>query len=155
MGIFSMPVLIVGNTIAAIAGNSVGYFIGQRLGPRLFSNPNSRLFQPRHLERVHQFYEEHGGKTIILARFIPIVRTFVPIAAGMANMSYRKFLLWNIVGAVLWTDGILLIGYLLARQIYDAIGDKIDHYILPVVALIVLISVLPILIEIKDSLSGS
>jgi membrane-associated protein len=84
---------------------------------------------------------------VVLARFIPIVRTFLNPVAGTLGMPARKFLLWNIVGAVLWTDGILLIGYALARQIYDAIGDQIDHYILPVVALIVLISVLPIAIE--------
>jgi membrane-associated protein len=84
---------------------------------------------------------------VVLARFIPIVRTFLNPVAGTLGMPARKFLLWNIVGAVLWTDGVLLVGYLLAQRIYDAIGDKIDHYILPVVALIVLISVLPIIIE--------
>ena len=90
----------------------------------------------------------------MLARFIPIVRTFLNPVAGTLGMPARKFLLWNIVGAILWTDGILLVGYLLAQQIYDAIGDQIDHYILPVVALIVLISVLPILIEMHPGAEG-
>jgi membrane-associated protein len=92
---------------------------------------------------------------VVLARFIPIVRTFLNPVAGTLGMPARRFLLWNIVGAVLWTDGVLLVGYLLARQIYRAIGDQIDHYILPVVALIVLISVLPIVIEIiRDRRAG-
>jgi membrane-associated protein len=101
------------------------------------------------VEKAEYYFEKFGpAKAVVLARFIPIVRTFLNPVAGTLGMPARKFLLWNIVGAVLWTDGVLLIGYLLAQRIYDAIGDKIDRYILPVVALIVLISVLPILIEI-------
>jgi membrane-associated protein len=110
--------------------------------------PDSRLFKREYVEKAEYYFEKFGpAKAVVLARFIPIVRTFLNPVAGTLGMPARKFLLWNIVGAVLWADGILLVGYLLAQQIYDAIGDKIDHYILPVVAVIVLISVLPILIE--------
>jgi membrane-associated protein len=101
------------------------------------------------VEKAEFYFQKFGpAKAVVLARFIPIVRTFLNPVAGTLGMPARKFLLWNIVGAVLWTDGVLLIGYLLAQQIYDAIGDKIDHYILPVVFVVVLISVLPIFIEI-------
>jgi len=101
------------------------------------------------VEKAEYYFGKFGpAKAVVLARFIPIVRTFLNPVAGMLGMPARKFLLWNIVGAILWADGVLLIGYLLARQIYEAIGDQIDHYILPVVAIVVLISVLPILIEV-------
>ena len=115
----------------------------------MFERPDSRLFKREYVDKAEYYFEKFGpAKAVVLARFIPIVRTFLNPVAGTLGMPARKFLLWNIVGAILWTDGVLLLGYLLAQQIYDAIGDKIDHYILPVVALIVLISVLPILIEI-------
>ena len=99
-------------------------------------------------EKAEYYFEKFGpAKAVVLARFIPIVRTFLNPVAGTLGMPARQFFIWNVVGAILWSDGIILIGYLLAQQIYDAIGDKIDHYILPVVVLIVLISILPILIE--------
>ena len=140
--------LLIGAPICAILGAQLGHFLGARYGRRMFDKPDSRLFKREYVEKAEYYFEKFGpAKAVVLARFIPIVRTFLNPVAGTLGMPARKFLLWNIVGAILWTDGILLIGYLLARQIYDAIGDQIDHYILPVVALIVLISVLPILIE--------
>ena len=114
----------------------------------MFDRPNSRIFKPEYVEKAEYYFEKFGpAKAVVLARFIPIVRTFMSPVAGTLGMPARKFFVWNVVGAILWCDGIILIGYLLAQQIYDAIGDKIDHYILPVVILIVLISVLPIIIE--------
>jgi len=115
----------------------------------MFDKPDSKLFKREYVDKAEYYFEKFGpAKAVVLARFIPIVRTFLNPVAGTLGMPARKFLIWNIVGAVLWTDGVLLVGYLLARQIYHAIGDRIDHYILPVVALVVIISVLPIVIEI-------
>jgi membrane-associated protein len=115
----------------------------------MFDRPDSRLFKREYVEKAEHYFEKFGpAKAVVLARFIPIVRTFLNPVAGTLGMPARQFFMWNAVGAVLWTDGILIIGHALAQQIFNAVGDKIDHYILPVVALIVLISLLPILIEI-------
>ncbi|HET6531909.1 MAG TPA: DedA family protein, partial [Actinoplanes sp.] len=144
----SLAGLLIGAPICAIVGAQLGHFLGARYGRRMFDKPDSKLFKREYVEKAEYYFEKFGpAKAVVLARFIPIVRTFLNPVAGTLGMPARKFLLWNVVGAILWTDGILLVGYLLARQIYDAIGDQIDHYILPVVALIILISVLPILIE--------
>jgi membrane-associated protein len=140
--------LLIGAPICAIAGAQLGHLLGARYGRRMFDKPDSRLFKREYVEKAEYYFEKFGpAKAVVLARFIPIVRTFLNPVAGTLGMPARQFLIWNIVGGVLWTDGILLIGYALARQIYNTIGDQIDHYILPVVALIVLISVLPIVIE--------
>jgi membrane-associated protein len=145
----SLAGLLVGAPVCAILGAQLGHLLGARYGRRMFERPDSKLFKREYVDKAEYYFEKFGpAKAVVLARFIPIVRTFLNPVAGTLGMPARKFLLWNIVGAILWTDGVLLIGYLLAQQIYDAIGDKIDHYILPVVALVVLISVLPILIEI-------
>jgi membrane-associated protein len=144
----SLTGLLIGAPLCAILGAQLGHLLGARYGRKMFEKPDSRLFKREYVEKAEYYFEKFGpAKAVVLARFIPIVRTFMNPVAGTLGMPARKFLLWNIVGAVLWTDGILLAGYLLAQQIYDTIGDKIDHYILPVVAVIVLISVLPILIE--------
>ena len=144
----SLAGLLIGAPLCAIAGAQLGHLLGAKYGRRMFDKPDSKLFKREYVEKAEYYFEKFGpAKAVVLARFIPIVRTVLNPVAGMLGMPARQFLLWNIVGAVLWTDGVLLIGYLLAQQIYDAIGDKIDHYILPVVAIIVLISVLPILIE--------
>jgi membrane-associated protein len=143
-----LAALLIGAPVCAVVGAQFGHFLGARYGRRMFDKPDSRLFKREYVEKAEYYFEKFGpAKAVVLARFIPIVRTFLNPVAGTLGMPARRFLLWNIVGAVLWSDGILLVGYLLARQIYEAIGDRIDHYILPVVALIVLISVLPILIE--------
>jgi membrane-associated protein len=144
----SLTGLLIGAPICAIVGAQLGHLLGARYGRRMFERPDSRFFKREYVQKAEYYFEKFGpAKAVVLARFIPIVRTFLNPVAGTLGMTARKFLLWNVVGAVLWTDGVLLVGYLLARRIYDAIGDQIDHYILPVVALIVLISVLPILIE--------
>jgi membrane-associated protein len=144
----SLVGLLIGAPVCAILGAQLGHLLGAKYGRRMFEKPDSKLFKREYVEKAEYYFEKFGpAKAVVLARFIPIVRTFLNPVAGTLGMPARKFLLWNIVGAVLWTDGVLLVGYLLAQKIYDAIGDKIDHYILPVVALIVLISVLPIVIE--------
>jgi membrane-associated protein len=144
----SLVGLLIGAPLCAIVGAQLGHFLGARYGRRMFERPDSKLFKREYVEKAEYYFEKFGpAKAVVLARFIPIVRTFLNPVAGTLGMPARKFLLWNIVGAILWTDGILLVGYLLAERIYAAIGEKIDHYILPVVALIVLLSVLPILIE--------
>jgi membrane-associated protein len=141
--------LLVGAPVCAIAGAQLGHFLGARYGRRLFERPDSRLFKREYVEKAEHYFEKFGpAKAVVLARFIPIVRTFLNPVAGVLGMPAKQFLIWNVVGAVVWTDGILLVGYLLARKIYDAIGTKIDKYILPFVALIVLISILPIVIEV-------
>jgi membrane-associated protein len=144
----SLPGLLIGGPVCAILGAQLGHLLGRRYGKRMFERPDSKLFKREYVEKAEYYFVKFGpAKAVVLARFIPIVRTFLNPVAGTLGMPARKFLIWNIVGAVLWTDGVLLVGHLLAQQIYDAIGDNIDHYILPVVALIVLISVLPIIIE--------
>ena len=144
----SLAGLLIGGPLCAIVGAQLGHWLGARYGKRMFDRPNSRLFKREYVEKAEYYFQKFGpAKAVVLARFIPIVRTFLNPVAGVLGMPARQFLLWNVVGAVLWVDGILLIGYLLADQIYNAIGDKIDRYILPVVAVIILISVLPIFFE--------
>jgi len=142
--------LLIGAPICAIAGAQVGYFLGVRYGRRMFDRPNSRFFKREYVEKAEYYFERFGpAKAVILARFIPIVRTFLNPVAGVLEMPARTFLLWNVVGGILWTDGILLVGYFVARKITDYIpAGEIDKYLLPVIVLIVLISALPIFIEI-------
>jgi membrane-associated protein len=128
--------------IASILGNAVGYWIGQMSGPRLFRREESLLFKPRYLRQAHEFYAKHGGKTIILARFMPIVRTFVPVVAGAAGMAYARYTLYNVAGGILWIWSLLLIGYFLGRYI-PGIDEHIETLIIAVIAL----SLLPALIH--------
>jgi membrane-associated protein len=142
--------LLIGAPICAVLGAQLGHLLGARYGPRLFARENSRLFKQEYVDKAEHYFIKFGpAKAVVLARFIPIVRTFLNPVAGVLGMPARKFLLWNVVGAVLWTDGIILGGYLLAKNIIDVIPpQKIDNYILPVVFIIVVISLLPIFIEI-------
>lgn len=125
---------------AAVLGDNVGYAFGKKVGPAIFSKPDSLLFNKAHLDRAHQFFEKHGRKTIILARFVPVVRTFAPILAGVGNMHYRVFFAFNIIGGLLWGAGITLLGYFLGTAI-----PGVDRYLLPIIAAIVILSVLPAL----------
>lgn len=127
---------------AATLGDTVGYWFGRKAGPRIFNKPNSRLFKQSHIQKAQEFYEHHGGKTIIIARFVPIVRTFAPIVAGTANMHYNRFLAFNVIGGLIWTFGITSLGYF-AGAAFEAAGIDIDQALLPIIALIVFISVLP------------
>jgi membrane-associated protein len=142
--------LLIGAPICALLGAQLGHFLGARYGPRMFARPDSRLFKQEYVDKAEHYFTKFGpAKAVVLARFIPIVRTFLNPVAGVLGMPARKFLLWNMVGAVLWTDGIILGGYLLAKSIINVIPpQKIDNYILPVVFVIVVISLLPIFIEI-------
>lgn len=145
-GYLNFPALVVLCVIAAILGDQVGYVFGHRLGKKLFEKDSSKIFKKKHLMSAQAFYEKHGGKTIILARFVPIVRTFAPIVAGSANMAYRKFLTYNIIGGLLWAVGITTAGYFLGHIIPD-----VDKYIIPIIFIIILISGLPPMIHLlKD-----
>jgi len=129
--------------VAAIVGDSVGYAIGWRVGPRLFTREKSLVFNPRHVERTRRFYERHGSKTIVIARFVPIVRTFAPVVAGVGQMQYRRFLLYNVLGGVGWVLGMTWAGYLLGRAI-----PNVDRYMHVIVIIVIILSVIPIGVEI-------
>ena len=131
--------LLIGCPIAAIAGDQVGYVFGRRVGPALFRRPESRLFKPKHVDRARAYFDAHGSKTIVIARFVPIVRTFAPIVAGVANMPYRTFVVFNVVGGILWGFGVTLAGYLL--------GHVIEDYIYPAIAVVILVSLVPVAVE--------
>lgn len=137
-----LPVLLVGCFTAAVVGDQVGYQFGQRVGPALFRRPDSRLFRQSHVERARRYFDEYGAKTIVLARFVPIVRTFAPILAGVGGMRYRTFATFNVVGGLLWSVGVTTAGYLLGESI-----PSIDRYLLPVIAVIVAASVAPMAVE--------
>ncbi len=142
--------LLIGTPICAIAGAQVGHWLGARYGRRLFDRPNSRLFKQEYVDKAEYYFNKYGpAKAVVLARFIPIVRTFLNPVAGVLEMPARRFLVWNVIGGLLWTDGLILAGWALAKNIRDLIPpEKIDTYILPVTLLIVLLSALPIMIEV-------
>ena len=142
-GLLNIWTLVPFAIVCAIAGDQVGYWIGRQAGQALYSRPDSFLFKRRHLERAHQFYETHGGKTIILARYVPIVRTFCPPVAGAAFMPYSRYLMFDVLGGVLWVGAMILGGYSLGRSVPN-IGQRI-HY---VIAVVVVVSVLPAVISI-------
>jgi membrane-associated protein len=141
-GTLNLPLILVGCFVAAVAGDQVGYVFGQRVGPALFKRPDSRLFKQEYVERARAFFEKHGPKTIVLARFVPIVRTFAPILAGVGRMQYRTFVSYNLIGGFLWAVGVTLLGYWLGNLIPD-----IDAYLLPIIALIIALSFVPIGLE--------
>lgn len=122
----------------AILGDATSYLIGKRLGPALFNKPRSRFFNPEHVRTAHAFYEKHGGKAIILARFMPILRTFVPVVAGVAQMTYRSFATYNIVGAAAWVVSMTLTGYFLGSLV-----PGIERHIEKIIALVLFLSILP------------
>ncbi|HEX9149339.1 MAG TPA: VTT domain-containing protein [Thermoanaerobaculia bacterium] len=124
-------------SVAAIVGDTVGYWFGRRVGQALFTRPRSLLFNPDHLRRAHDFYEKHGGKTIIIARFMPIIRTFAPIVAGMGQMNYRRFVSFNVVGGILWVISMTGIGYFLGQI------PGVREHIEIVIVVVVFLSILP------------
>ena len=137
LSIWWLNILLVA---AAILGDTVGYWIGRKAGPALFNRPRSRFFNPAHLRRAHDFYEKHGGKTIIIARFMPIVRTFAPVVAGMGKMEYHRFLSFNVFGGLLWVLSMTLIGYYLGQFAWVKKNIEI------VIVIVVFVSILPGLI---------
>lgn len=146
----SVHLIVLLMFIAAVLGDSVGYTFGRKVGPRVFKRPNARLFKQEYLKRAQDFYEQHGGKTIIIARFIPIVRTFAPIVAGTAKMKYRRFLAFNIIGGLFWVTVNVYAGYFLGRWL-ESRGLEIDHVLLPIIFVIILLSILPPAIHIFKS----
>ena len=142
-GDLNLPVILVGVFLSAVAGDQVGYLFGSRVGPSLFNRPDSRLFKRKHLEKAEAYFAEHGPRTVVLARFVPIVRTFAPVLAGASEMPYRTFVTFNVMGGLLWGVGVTLLGYGLGEVV------DIDKYLLPVIALIVAASLVPVLVEVR------
>ncbi|HEX4662024.1 MAG TPA: VTT domain-containing protein [Candidatus Saccharimonadales bacterium] len=128
--------------VAAALGDSVGYAFGRRIGRKLFQRQDSLLFSKENVQRAELFYEKHGSKTIVLARFIPVVRTFAPIVAGVAKMNYKTFLIFNLSGSLLWAAGITYLGYFVGGW-FKSKGIDVDHYLLPVVLTVTILSFVP------------
>jgi membrane-associated protein len=137
----ALPIVLLCLAVAAIVGDQVGYLFGKRVGPSLFNRPNSRLFKAENVVKAHAFFEKHGPKSIVLARFVPIVRTFTPIVAGIAEMPYRTFVTFNVVGGLLWAVGITTLGHFLGE--IEFFRDNIEYAIVAVIV----VSLLPIAIE--------
>ncbi len=142
----NLAALLIGVPIAAILGDQVGYWFGARVGPALFRRPESRFFKPDHLERANEYIERRGARMIVLARFIPAVRTFTPIAAGATRMKYRVFVPFNVLGGVLWGVGVTLAGYTLGSRV-----KHIDHYLIPIVLVVIGVSLIPVALEVRRS----
>ncbi len=142
-GFLSFGPLVIIVVIAAILGDSVGYWFGANVGPALFKRKDSLFFKQEYLKRTERFYQQYGGRAVALARFVPIVRTLAPILAGVGSMTYKRFLSYNIFGGCLWGAGMLSLGYFLGSLIPDS-----ERYILPISAVIIVVSFLPILINI-------
>ena len=145
-GFFNILGVMLITTIFAILGDSTGYWFGAKIGPMIFTRPDSFWFSKKRITDTQSFFEKHGAKSLILARFIPAVRTFTPIMAGVGTMKYRTFLKYNILGGVLWGSCIPFAGFLLGRLIPNP-----DHYIIPAVLIIIVLSSLPVVIEIIKS----
>lgn len=146
-GKLNLAILVGTLFVAAVVGDAVGYFTGARFGPRLFKRKKSFLFRPSHLQKAKDFYEKYGGKTIIIARFVPIVRTFAPIVAGAANMPYRRFVVFNVAGGFLWVTSMILAGYFLGSVLKSRFGIDLENNIEWVIIIVVLLSLSPALIE--------
>lgn len=140
--ILDVRVLIFGCFACAVLGDNVGYATGHKFGRRLFQKEDSWLFHKKHLVTAQNFYTTHGRKAIVLARFMPIVRTFAPIVAGMGSMHYRTFMTYNLIGGFVWTFGITLMGYYLGQVIPD-----VDKYLLPIIFVIIVVSIVPSIIH--------
>jgi len=139
LNIWWLNVLLI---VAAVVGDSVGYAIGRHIGPRLFTREKSLLFNPAHVERTRRFYERHGAKTIVIARFVPIVRTFAPTVAGVGQMEYRRFIFYNVAGGIGWVVSMTWGGYLLGQSI-----PNIGSHIHIVVVIVIVLSLVPIAVE--------
>ncbi len=144
-GKLNVAVILSGSFVAAVAGNQVAYAVGNRLGPSLFK-PGSRLFKAEYVARANEYFDKYGSRTIVLARFVPAVRTFAPILAGIGTMRYRIFVTYNILGALLWAVGVTLLGYTLGKTVHG-----IDKYLLPVILVIAAASAVPVILEIRRS----
>jgi len=146
-GFFDIKLLVLLVVIAAIGGDQIGYWTGNKFGKWLMNKRESFLFSKHNMKKAQDFYNKHGGKALIFARFVPAVRTFVPIVAGMAEMEYKKFIMFNVVGGIFWGIGMTLAGYYLGRAI-----PGVDKYLLPIVLGIIIISVIPGLIHMRGDI---
>ena len=135
---------MIGSFLAAVAGSQIGYLIGRKFGTATLQARRARIFKTKYLEQAHAFFERRGDRAVVIARFIPFVRTIVPMLAGAGRMPQRSFLTANIVGAALWAGGIPLLGFFLGHQIGE---DNIDKYLLPMVAVIIVLSLIPPVLE--------
>ena len=133
--------------IAAVAGDSTGYWFGRKTGPKIFKKPDAKVFKQSHIQKAQDFYEKHGPKTIIIARFVPIVRTFAPIVAGVGKMDYKRFFSYNIIGGALWVTLVTYAGYYLGA-FFESMGLDIDQVLLPIIIIIIFVSLLPAIYEI-------
>jgi membrane-associated protein len=138
----NLAVITLGCFAAAVAGAQTGYEIGRRAGPRVFARPDSRLFKRENVERAEAFFERNGAKTVVLCRFVPVVRTFATVIAGVARMDARKFFVLNVVGALPWAVGVTLLGYALGDSV-----PNIDRYLLPIIGAIIVVSFIPVAVE--------
>lgn len=146
---FSLGHLMMIVVAAAILGDSAGYWLGKKIGDHLYEREDSRFFKKEYLKRTERFYQKYGGRALILARFVPIVRTLTPILAGAGSMTYRKFLSYNIIGGILWGAGMVVLGFLLGSVIPNS-----EKYVLPISLVIIVISLLPILINLARGKRG-
>lgn len=146
-GFFNIYILILVCILASIAGDNVGYWTGKRFGPKLFTKDKGFLFKKKRIEDAENFYKKHGRYTIIIARFIPVIRTFAPIVAGIGKMDYKIFFIYNVVGGIIWPVSLIYLGYFLGQIIPDS-----EKYILPVVGLIILISIFPLVFKYMSSM---
>ena len=137
----ALPYVLICAFLAAVAGDQVGYLFGRKVGPSLFARPDSRYFKQEHLQKAHAFMDRHGPKTVVLARFVPIVRTFAPIVAGVGDMEYRTFVTYNVIGGLLWAVGVTTLGYFLGQV------DFIEKNIEVGIVAIVLVSLIPMVFE--------
>jgi membrane-associated protein len=148
-GLLNLPAALVILSIAAIAGDQLGYWIGYQTGPRIFHREDSIFFHKRHALRAQQFYDRHGGKTIIFARFVPIIRTFAPVVAGVGKMEYSRFVAYNVFGGLGWVWSMLLGGYTLGRSV-----PNVEKNIHVVIAIVIFLSILPGIVEVVRSWGG-
>jgi membrane-associated protein len=144
-----LPVIVPLIVVAAIVGDQVGYVIGAKAGPRVFQRPDSRFFKQEYVDKAYSYFDRYGGRTIVLARFVPIVRTFAPVVAGVSKMRYRTFVTYNVIGGVLWGAGVTTLGYFLGQV--DFVADNIEAILIG----IVLLSVVPIATELLRARSKS
>ena len=142
----NLAVVLIGGCVAAIAGAQAGYLIGERAGPAIFRRPDSRLFKREYVEKAHGYFERYGPKTIVIARFIPIVRTFANPMAGVGRMDLRKFTTFNVLGGLLWSVGVTMLGVVLGKTI-----PNVEHHLLTVEAVIITLSVIPVGVEVVRS----
>ncbi|MCX6713528.1 MAG: VTT domain-containing protein [Candidatus Vogelbacteria bacterium] len=141
-GFLNIYLLCVVLFVGAVLGDNVGYWFGKKTGPMIFKKEDSRFFKKEYVTKAHDFFDKHGGKSLILARFVPVVRTFTPIVAGVGRMNYSLFFFYNIIGGLFWSVGITLLGFFLGRLVPNA-----ERYIFPIVILIIFVSILPSVIQ--------